>query len=235
MDITGILSKITGTTGTSGLTKSPMKFFLSSSGDKFQLPMAPPEFEVSVDQKHTTININNIGEALMLGKSGLMEMTIESFFPAQEYYFADVSNAKQPYAYIEKLLKWKDSGKPMRMNITSTGINKPFVIQSLSYKEQDGSGDVYYSLKLKEYKYLTQKSKELDKANELEQRVDEKQNLLDKITVYPGDDMMDVAFRAYGAGDYINQYKNLAKSPLQTGEVLTKALKRSGKNVFVQT
>jgi len=235
MKITDVLSEISGTIGNSGLTKSPIKFFISNSNDKFQLPIGPPEFEVSVDQKHTIININNIGEALMLGKSGLMEMTIESFFPAQEYYFADVINAKQPYAYVEKLLKWKDSNKPIRMNITGTGINKPFVIQSLGYKEQDGTGDVYYSLKLKEYKYLTQKSKELDNVNELEQRVDEQKNLLDKITVYPGEDMIDVALRAYGVKDYIKQYKNLVKSPLQVGEVLTKTLKRSGKNVFVQT
>ena len=230
---------MTGSTGNgltgNGLTKSQMKFFLSHYGDKFQLPMAPPEFEVSVDQKHTVININNIGEALMLGKSGLMEMKIESFFPAQEYYFADVNDAKQPYTYIEKLLKWKDSGKPMRLNITSTAINKPFVIQSLSYKEQDGTGDVYYSLNLKEYRYLTQKSKEVDQTNELEQRVDEQQNLADTVTVYPGDDMMDVALRAYGPGNYTSQYKALAKSPLQAGDVLTKALKRSGKNVYIQT
>lgn len=61
----------------------------------------------------------------------------------------------KPYECIKLLLKWKDSGKPIRVIVTGTPINYAMAIEILTYSEVDGTGDVYFSLELKEYKFIS--------------------------------------------------------------------------------
>lgn len=197
---------------------SAMKIYCSCQGDKIQLPITPPQIEVSVQNNNTTLNISDIGEILMIGKTGLLSITVESFFPAQSYYFADLRMSEKPYAYVKKIEKWKDSGKPMRLLLTGTTLNKPFAIESFTYREQDGTGDVYFSLALREYKYLTEIGGEIDDLTELAERADER--VLDGITVYPGDDIADVVIRAVGATEAAWQCKEIARRDVSPGDVL---------------
>lgn len=82
-------------------------------------------------------------------------MIIESFFPNQQYNFCLCKDFQKPYEYIKQLLKWKDSGKPIRVIVTGTPINYAMAIENLTYSEVDGTGDVYFSLELKEYKFIS--------------------------------------------------------------------------------
>ena len=84
-----------------------------------------------------------------------MNMTIESFFPNQQYNFCLYKDFQKPYEYIKQLLKWKNSGKPIRVIVTDTPINYAMAIENLTYSEVDGTGDVYFSLELKEYKFIS--------------------------------------------------------------------------------
>lgn len=197
---------------------SSVKVYCSCQGDKIQLPITPSEVEVTVQNNNTTLNINDIGEILMIGKSGLLSLTVESFFPNQSYYFADVRYSEKPYDYVDKIMRWKDSGQPMRLLFSGTTINKPFAIESFTHGERDGTGDVYYSLSLREYKYLTEIAGQIDDLTELAERQDER--VLDSITIYPGDDIADVAIRAVGATEAIWQCKQMARRNLQPGDVL---------------
>ena len=52
------------------------------------------------------------------------------------------------------LLKCKDSGRPIRVIVTETPINYAMAIESITYSEVDGTGDVYFILELKEYKFI---------------------------------------------------------------------------------
>ena len=81
-------------------------------------------------------------------------MTIESFFPNQEYSFCLYKGFNKPYEYIKQLLKWKNSGKPIRVIVTGTPINYAMAIENISYSEIDGTGDVYFTIELKEYKFI---------------------------------------------------------------------------------
>ena len=44
------------------------------------------------------------------------------------------------------LLKCKDSGRPIRVIVTETPINYAMAIESITYSEVDGTGDVYFIL-----------------------------------------------------------------------------------------
>ncbi|MDY3359019.1 MAG: LysM peptidoglycan-binding domain-containing protein, partial [Clostridium celatum] len=49
---------------------------------------------------------------------------------------------------------WKGSGKPIRVIVTETPINYAMAIERITYSEVDGTGDVYFILELKEYKFI---------------------------------------------------------------------------------
>lgn len=142
-----------------------MEIWLSwqNNKERLRLPVLPPSFEVVVGNMNTRVNINEIGNINLIGKSDLREMNIESFFPAQNYYFVEYNSFPKPYSCVEMIESWRLSGKPIRLIITDTNINIAMAIESFSYGERDGTGDVYYTLELTEYVFT--KTKETSKSH----------------------------------------------------------------------
>ena len=135
-----------------------MDFYLSFNNgeEQLRLPVTPSGFEVVEKHNNTVLNITSLGEINMIGKKGLASISISSFFPAKEYYFCTYTGFPTPYECIKILKKWKDSGKPIRLIITNTPINYAMTIEFLSYGEQDGTRDVYFTLTLREYVFIKQ-------------------------------------------------------------------------------
>lgn len=137
-----------------------MEIWLSwqNNQERLRLPILPSSFEISVGNLNTRVNINEIGNINLIGKSDLREITIESFFPAQEYYFCEYSGFPKPYECVEMIERWRESGKPIRLIITETPINVAVAIEKFTYGEKDGTGDVYYTLELAEYVFVQTKT-----------------------------------------------------------------------------
>jgi hypothetical protein len=133
-----------------------MELWLSFNNNeqRLRLPILPSSFQVEVGNLNTRVNINEIGNINLIGKSNLKEIVIESFFPAQEYYFVEYTGFPRPYECVEIIEAWRKSGRPIRLIITETNINLPIAIENFSYREKDGTGDVYYSLELAEYVFV---------------------------------------------------------------------------------
>lgn len=122
------------------------------SGQGISLPVLPESFELTVSNNNSTVNINNIGEYNCVGKTGLKHITLSSFFPLQHYPFAAVP--RSPYDYVQDIEAMRSSGDYITLSISGTPISLPCLIDSFAYGERDGSGDVYYTLSLSEYKLL---------------------------------------------------------------------------------
>jgi len=134
-----------------------MEFWIQQDNDgKIQLPVKPSDFTVTVTHKNTVVNVIQLGDINLMGKTGLREVTLASFFPARDYNFSNNSNRKEPLTYVEKLDGWRKSGSPVRVIITGV-LNMEATIESFSYGEQDATGDIYYTLYLKEYKKIKTK------------------------------------------------------------------------------
>ena len=192
-----------------------MDYYLSFNNNKerIRLPVIPSYFEVTIPHQNTTVNINELGEINLIGKTGLMSMTIESFFPNQKYSFCLYKDFQKPYEYIKQLLKWKDSGRPIRVIVTGTPINYAMAIESLIYSEVDGTGDVYFTLEVKEYKFIkTPSSNNLTTKNRTllttptTQR--ETKSLATHYTVQKGDTLWLIAKKVTGDG---SNYKVIAQ------------------------
>ncbi len=196
-----------------------MEFYLTYSGERFQLPVPPSSFEITRSNKNQTANIQDFGEINVLGKENLATITISSFFPNDEYHFCQYTGFPSPYDCVRKIEEWRKSGKPVKLTITSTDIDLSVSIESFKYGEKEGTGDVYYTLELKEYKYITA---DTTQTGTLTRPVTKE--VPQKYTVKSGDTLWAIAQRQYGDGSKyaVLAAKNGIKNPnlIYPGQVL---------------
>lgn len=224
------------------------KVYLQNNGTRIQFPVPPSSFGVAVRQNNSTVNINNIGELNMIGKTGLIVMSFKSFFPNQQYTFCQCE-PNDPYSYVKTIDSWRTSDRPSRFIISGTPIDYAVSIDGFKWGEKDGTGDVYFTLDFREYKFVggakdsTQVSEETGMKDRNDDSISE--NSISSITVYPGDSIGDVVGRAVGRTASLGSndknillaYKKIVKSGgINAGDVVTYAaasntLKVGGKNV----
>lgn len=212
-----------------------MEFWLKkSNSDKIMLPVNPESFAFTEKHNNTSVNVNSIGEVNLLGKRDLKTGTISSHFPKRDRNYANNSGRQAPYTYINKLLSWKSSGKPVQLIITGTKINFQVTIETLKYGEQDGTGDVYYDLTLKEYRAVeikktklkkTKKKKTTKKKSKPKRPAAKKK--IKTYTVKSGDCLWNIAKRFYGNGAQYTKIYNANRGKIKNpnliypGQVLT--------------
>ena len=118
-----------------------MEFWLQQHKDKFQLPVKPSDYTVSVSHKNTVVNVIQVGDVNLIGNTGLREISLKSFFPAKDYNFSNNAGRKQPLTYVEKIESWRKSGTPIRVIITGTLNMEATGVQ----KDKDKESYRYYS------------------------------------------------------------------------------------------
>ena len=132
-----------------------MEFWLMQDTDKLQLPVPPANYAIKRALNNTSVVVESIGEVSFIGKPKLAEIPpITSFFPNQPYSFCQYNTFPSPKACTDLIEKWILSGTPIRFLVTGTSINILCSIEDFEYGEQDGTGDVYFTLTLKEYKVI---------------------------------------------------------------------------------
>lgn len=65
-----------------GQASQNLTISLTAGSSVVTFPVLPSELMVSVNTNHGTVNINNYGEYLMKGRTGLKSLTLAGFFPA---------------------------------------------------------------------------------------------------------------------------------------------------------
>jgi len=131
-----------------------MEFWLTQGSETLRLPVPPPNYAIKKSLNNSTIIVEGLGEVSFIGKPKLAEIpTIQSFFPTRIYNFCQYKTFPTPKECTDLIEKWMLSGKPIRYLVTGA-INTECSIESFEYGVRDGTGDVYFSLELKEYKAI---------------------------------------------------------------------------------
>ena len=199
---------------------------LSCDNSSIVLPVTPESFGVQVKNNNSVVNINNFGNYNMMGKTGLKSITISSFFPAQDYNFS--SGSDEPYELVNQIEEWRLSTKPLNLLIENSTIDFDCLIDSFEYKEQDGTGDVYFTLVLTEYRNI-QESLPSDKLTGLKGRKSALQKAIGDVSISISKGMSPMkaikkavknSVKKSGAG-YLSDYKKIIKNGgINPGDIL---------------
>ena len=131
-------------------------WFINSTNaqDTLQLPVNPSSYSIKTGNNNTVIIVEDLGEVNLLGKPKLAEISLKSFFPNQRYYFCQYSNFPTPYDCVNLIENWRSNNMPIRLVIPGTDVNILCSIEEFEHGEDDGTGDVNFTLTLKEYKVI---------------------------------------------------------------------------------
>jgi len=131
-----------------------IEFWFNQDSTWLQLPVPPSSYSIKLGNNNSVVNVESVGEVNILGDSKLSEISFESFFPARKYYFCAYSDIPAPFECVAQIEIFRKSKKPIRVILTGTDINDLFSIETFEYGERDGTGDIYFTLALKQYKVL---------------------------------------------------------------------------------
>ena len=184
-------------------------------GREINIPVLPAKLNVSSPGKNERVTVLELGEVLLLRKKGLRILSWESFFPVSKAPYT-VGQIRDPVSIVQAIQKARDQKSPVRFLITGTDLdcNLRMGIDSFEYEERSGElGDLYYTIKLYEWKdispkriVLPEKKEEPAKTQEPE-RPGKPEQTSKTYTVKPGDCLWNIARAIYGKGsDYTKIY-----------------------------
>lgn len=145
-----------------------ISYTLTAGGTEVVLPVDMESYECRVGNKNEVVDIINAGEYLMKGKTGLKRIALSSFFPAQEYDFAHYGG--NPWGVADTIEEWRASNETVDFSISGTSIEFKCLIDSFLLSEKDGSGDVFYTLELHEFREIGADPARVEKVTGLNER-----------------------------------------------------------------
>lgn len=151
-DFLSYLDSLASVFSGNGFGSDDILFSLSCEGESVTFPVNPGSYEIKNPHRNSTLTINALGEMNMMGKAGLRSLEISSFFPAEAYGWEVSYPSMDPYAYVSTIMGFKEEAAPCTITVSGTDISMKCTIESFNYGERDGTGDVYFSLALKEYR-----------------------------------------------------------------------------------
>ncbi|WP_028593219.1 LysM peptidoglycan-binding domain-containing protein [Paenibacillus assamensis] len=234
------------------------QMFLKFGGEQVEIPVLPEKLEISSPGHNETVTVMGIGEINKLKRKGLREVSFESFFPAHyEPYVAgflfelddseeteksvnQVNILRSPIHCIRMVQDFRDNQQPIQFLLTGTDldINISMGIEDLSYDERAGEvGDIYFSLKLKEWKSYSPKRLTLTKDNKVRTSAAKRPGsppASKTHTVVKGESLWAICKKRYGDGskypqlyaknkalmDKRNKGTGLPKYTIYSGQVL---------------
>lgn len=205
--------------------------------NKMLCPVAPSKLQIKIKNNNKTISLINEGEANILKKAGLTEISFDLLLPNVRYPFAKYKNGfKRADYFLEYIEKLKVNKKPFQFIVTRELPNKKRLfntnisvsLEEYQISEESSSGfDVSVSIKLKQYrsfgtktctiKFADSKPRLNIQNNRPASNPPQPQGNGRTYTVVSGDCLWNIAKRFYGDGsrypDIFNANRDKISSP----------------------
>lgn len=128
--------------------------YIKNSIENIKLPIVPNEFHIKSGKNSSSVTLLGFGEISDSGTPTLRIWSISSMFPKTKYSICTGSIKSNPYDYVSLVEKIKKDNIVCQYTITKTNIDIRCTIEEFEYWENDGSGDVYYTITFKEHKEI---------------------------------------------------------------------------------
>lgn len=178
----------------------------------FELPILPREIGPSIRGDGAGHDVAGLGKINVIKDRGLAEYTIESIFPAQRYPFITASIVLKPKAYVDYIMKWWESKRPIRfVYVGSTmKINMAVSIEAFEWKEVAGTpGDIQFSLQLKEYRFYAARKVQVGRQQKPKPKRPDERVQPKTYTLKAGDSLWKVAQKVLGDGSRWREIQRL--------------------------
>ncbi|EHL12546.1 hypothetical protein HMPREF9624_00257 [Oribacterium asaccharolyticum ACB7] len=120
--------------------------------NNISIPVLPSEYQVQSSQNNQSETIIGIGEVSLKGKRNLMTVSFSSFFPLRRNSsYCRRGSILKPLQYVDAIERMKQTGT-VKLVITGSPIRMDCTIESFEWGENDGTGDIFYSISFKEYR-----------------------------------------------------------------------------------
>lgn len=193
-------------------------YLKENDSNVLRFPVTPSEVICETSANISTESVNDLGEVSLFSGVGLKSIPIDSFFPNKDYSFCTYNNIEKPYELVRKLETWQNKGTKLRYIVSDGYTNIPVMINSLTYQEQDGTGDVYFSLSLIEYKEIKLNKTTSNNSNSTNNTTNRPTENAPKPSgenkthkVVKGDSLWSIAQKYYGDGSKYTKIKEANK------------------------
>lgn len=204
-----------------------MEIWLKSDNESFRVPVLPPGFEVEKSAEFDNKRIVKGKQVDIFNGEDLATASIESFLPNNPDAIYCEYTPLNPWSYIETINNWLINGTVLRYIVTDTNINMCCRIKNFLYKEQDGTGDVYYKIALQEHtdiKFTRIKEKNNKPSTENKGKRPAKATDTSKkvryYTVKKGDCLWNISKKYYGKGSEYNKIFNANKDKIKNPSLI---------------
>ena len=124
------------------------------TGEVLTLPVTPERYPAASGRTVERLDMAVTGQIAVPGLKTLMAEELEFMLPARSYPFLTPGARTDPPYYLERLKTWSENANVCRYIVVGAAVNLPVLLGPLSFREEDGSNDVYVKLPLYEYRYL---------------------------------------------------------------------------------
>ncbi|QNL45711.1 LysM peptidoglycan-binding domain-containing protein [Oscillibacter hominis] len=115
------------------------------------LPVTPSTYSWTHHNTVETVSLDQTGEVNLGGVRRMGSTTLKScLFPAQLYPFCVSGAVADPWHYLMQIERWIDAKTTVRFLVSGTPTNALVLIESLEYREQDGTNDYYADIAIRQ-------------------------------------------------------------------------------------
>ena len=127
-------------------------FLDEAAGRELVLPVSPASYEWSHGAVIESVTVDQLGNLNFFGGRRMGSTTLrDCLLPAQNYPFLAPGADADPWGYLEQLERWVDNGTVVRWLVSGTSVNAAVLLENVSYREVDGTNDLYADITLRQY------------------------------------------------------------------------------------
>lgn len=129
--------------------------YIKNEIETLRIPVIPSTYGIKSSKNSNSITLLGFGEINDTGTPTLKAWSISSFFPNHDYSFVQGKRKSNVWDYVSLIERIKDENAICTYVITKTSVNILCTIEEFEYSEQDGTGDIYYTITFKEHKKIS--------------------------------------------------------------------------------